>query len=192
MDGSEVWIRFAHDPRRAENAQLRASDRDRDVVRDVLGEALADGRLTMAELDERTDRLAMSKTLGDLPMLIRDLVPETSRELSRVERLSTPEARRAEAERRYRSERRNALQGFLYPTLICLAIWAATDFGGFFWPAFVILACASRPAYLYFNRDDRIRAIESGLERRRAKAIKARDKQAQPERALPEPGAPEH
>jgi hypothetical protein len=192
MDGSEVWTRFAHDPRREENAPLRASDRDRDIVRDVLGDALAEGRLTMAELDERTDQLTTSKTLGDLPALIRDLVPETSRELSRVERLATPEARRAEAERRYRSERRNALQGFLYPTLICLAIWAATDLGGFFWPAFVILACASRPAYLYFNREDRIHAIESSLERRRAKAIKARDKRVESERSLPEPGAQDH
>ena len=189
MDGSEVWTRFAHDPRRPEHAQLRASDRDRDVIRDVLGDALADGRLTMAELEERTDRLGATKTLGDLPALIRDLVPETSRELSRVERLATPEARRAEAERRYRSERRNALQGFLYPTLICLAIWAATDFGGFFWPAFVMVACAGRPAYLYVNRDDRIRSIESGLERRRAKAIKARERRERSGRTLPEPDA---
>jgi hypothetical protein len=67
MDGSEVWERFAHDPRRAENAQLRASDSDRDVVRDVLGDALADGRLTMAELDERTDRLTTSKPWATCP-----------------------------------------------------------------------------------------------------------------------------
>jgi hypothetical protein len=192
MDGSEDRERFAHDPRRAENAQLRASDSDRDVVRDVLGDALADGRLTMAELDERTDRLATAKTLGELPDLIHDLVPVVSRELSKVERLATPETRSAQDERRYRAERRNALLGFLYPSLICLAIWGWTDFGGFFWPAFVILACAGRPAYLYFNRDDRIHAIETSLERRRAKAIKARDKRVQPGQALPDPGPAEH
>ena len=192
MDGSEVWSRFAHDPRREDNAHLRASDRDRDIVSAVLGDALADGRLTMTELDERTDRLTASKTLGDLPPLIRDLVPDVSLELSRVERLATPEAQRAEAERRYRSERRNALQGFLYPSLICLAIWAATDFGGFFWPAFVIIACAGRPAYLLFNRDDRIASIERGLERRRARAIKARERRDGSRRSLPESGASEH
>jgi hypothetical protein len=188
MDGPEVWTRFAHDPRREANAHLRASDRDRQIVSDVLGDALADGRLTMAELDERTDRLAASKTLSELPALIRDLVPETSRELSRVERLATPEARRAEAERRYRSERRNAVQGFLYPTLICLAIWAAAGFG-FPWPLFVIVACAGRPAYLFLNRDDRISSIERSLERRRAKAIKARERREQSGQALPEPEA---
>ena len=187
MQGPEVWTRFAQDPRRDENAHLRASDRDRDVVNDVLGEALADGRLTMAEFDERADQLATSKTLGELPALVRDLVPETSRELSRVERLATPETRRAEAERRYRAERRNALLGFLYPSLICLAIWAGTGFG-FFWPAFVIVACAGRPAYLMFNRDDRIHAIERSLERRRDKAIKARERREEAARQVPEPG----
>ncbi len=185
MDSSQVWTRFPHDPRRDANSHLRASDSDRQIVSDVLGDALADGRLTMAELDERTDRLAASKTLGELPVLIRDLVPEATGELSRVERLATPEARRAEAERRYRSERRNALQSFLYPTLICVAIWAGSGFH-FFWPAFVILACAGRPAYLLFNRDDRVQSIERNLERRRAKAIKARERQ---ERSLPKPDA---
>jgi hypothetical protein len=193
MLGSEVWTRFAHDPRRSENAHLRAGDRDRDVVNDVLGEAVADGRLTLQELDERTDRLAAAKTLGELPDLIHDLVPVVSRELSKVERLATPETRRAEAERRYRAERRNALLGFLYPSLICLAIWGWTDFGGFFWPAFVILACAGRPAYLVLNRDDRIQAIERGIERRRTKAINAREHRDQhPAGPLPESGAPDH
>jgi hypothetical protein len=34
-------------------ADLRASDADRDVAADVLCAAVADGRLTLAELDER-------------------------------------------------------------------------------------------------------------------------------------------
>ena len=183
MQGSEVWPRFAHDPRRAENAHLRASDRDREIVSDVLGEALADGRLTMAELDERTDRLVACKTLGDLPELIRDLVPDTTREVSRFERLTTPEAVRAEAERRFRAERRNALQTFLFPSLICLVIWAAAGFG-FPWPLFVIIGTGGRAAYLVLNREDRVRSIEHGLERRRARAIRAR------ERRGPTPGPP--
>jgi hypothetical protein len=141
----------------------------------------------MAELDERTDALAASKTLGELPALIRDLVPEASSELSRVERLASPAARRAEAERRYRSERRNALQGFLYPSLICVAIWAVAGFG-FPWPLFVIVACAGRPTYLLLNRDDRVASIERNLERRRDKAIKARERRERSAGELPDPG----
>ena len=188
----QVWTRFAHDPRQPEHVHLRASDRDRDVVTEVLGEALADGRLTMAELDERTDRLAVAKTLGELPALILDLVPAAPQAPSRIERLADPEVRHAEAERRYRAERRNAIQGFLYPSLICLAIWAVTDPGGFFWPAFVIIACAGRPAYLLLNRDDRVAAIEHSLERKRERALKARERRDRAFRALGEVRRQDH
>ena len=61
------WSRFPHDPRSPENARLRAADRDRDAVNDLLGTAYAEGRLTSEELDERTDRAASAKTLGELP-----------------------------------------------------------------------------------------------------------------------------
>lgn len=180
-----VWTRFAHDPRREENAHLRASDRDRDVVNDVLGDALADGRLTMAELDERTDRVAQAKTLGELPGLIADLVPATSG-LSRVERLADPALRRAEAERRFRAERHNALMSFLVPSVICLVIWAAAGFG-FPWPLFVILGTGGRAAYLLLNREDRISSIEQGLERKRERALRSRERKEKEPKALPEP-----
>ena len=68
MAGS-IWERFTHDPRHEENARLRASDSDRDVVNDVLGTAYADGRLP-DELDERSDLVARAKTLRELPPLI--------------------------------------------------------------------------------------------------------------------------
>lgn len=180
-----VWTRFAHDPRREENAHLRASDRDRDVVNDVLGDALADGRLTMAELDERADRVAQAKTLGELPGLIADLVPATSG-LSRVERLADPALRRAEAERRFRAERHNAMMSFLVPSVICLVIWAAAGFG-FPWPLFVILGTGGRAAYLLLNREDRISSIEQSLERKRERALRSRERKEKEPRALPEP-----
>ena len=183
MEGSEVWSRFAHDPRRAEHAHLRASDRDRDIVSAILGDALADGRLTMAELDERTDRLAASRTLGELPALIHDLVPQVSRGPVRVDRFATPAARRAEAERRFRIERRHALMGFLYPSLICLGIWAAVGFG-FPWPLFVVLGTGGRTAYLLLNREDRVESIERSLERRHLRAVRAQERH-QGRRSLP-------
>ncbi|HET6165971.1 MAG TPA: DUF1707 domain-containing protein [Marmoricola sp.] len=182
-----IWTRFAQDPRRPENAHLRASDRDRDVVNDILGDALADGRITMDELDERTSRVASAKTLGDLPPLLADLVPAAPTTTRRVDRLGDPAARRAEAERRYVAERRNAVQAFLYPTLVCLAIWAATDFGGFFWPAFVMIACAGRPAYLFLNRLDRTTSIERSLERKHERALRSRERRERQSQPLPEP-----
>ncbi|GAA1782668.1 DUF1707 SHOCT-like domain-containing protein [Actinomadura chokoriensis] len=55
---------------------LRASDADRERVAAVLGEALADGRLTMEEHSERTSRVYAARTLGELTGLTRDLSPE--------------------------------------------------------------------------------------------------------------------
>ncbi|TDD85262.1 DUF1707 and DUF2154 domain-containing protein [Actinomadura darangshiensis] len=55
---------------------LRASDADRERVAAVLGEAVADGRLTMEEHSERTTRAYAARTLGELTGLTGDLIPE--------------------------------------------------------------------------------------------------------------------
>lgn len=55
---------------------LRASDADRERVVSVLGEALADGRITMEEHSERTSQAYAARTLGELTGLTTDLSPE--------------------------------------------------------------------------------------------------------------------
>jgi hypothetical protein len=169
-----VWERFTHDPRQQENARLRAADRDRDVVNDVLGTAYADGRLTSDELDERTDRVAQARTLGELPAVMDDLVaPEVGR---------TPVVRghRAEAERRYRQHRQQALFSFLTPTLICWIIWISLLANGngvwFPWPAFVTIGTGMRYFQLAANREDTIVSIEQDLEKKERKRLQASDR----------------
>lgn len=54
---------------------LRASDADRERVVSLLGEALADGRLTSLEHSERIDQAYASRTLGELSVLTCDLTP---------------------------------------------------------------------------------------------------------------------
>jgi hypothetical protein len=54
-------------------ADLRASDADRDRISDILREALAEGRLDAAEHSERLDQVYAAKTLGELEPLVRDL-----------------------------------------------------------------------------------------------------------------------
>ncbi|MEU6041607.1 MULTISPECIES: DUF1707 SHOCT-like domain-containing protein [Actinomadura] len=56
--------------------ELRASDADRERVAAVLREALADGRLTIDEHAERTERVYAARTLGDLTGLTADLGPQ--------------------------------------------------------------------------------------------------------------------
>jgi len=52
---------------------LRAADTDRERIADVLREAAGDGRLSMAELDERLDAVYAAKTYAELEPITRDL-----------------------------------------------------------------------------------------------------------------------
>jgi hypothetical protein len=52
---------------------MRASDADRDVVVSDLSEHFQAGRLTAAELDERTGRALAARTWGELAELTSDL-----------------------------------------------------------------------------------------------------------------------
>ena len=52
---------------------LRASDADRELVVTLLGEAAADGRLTLDEHAERSERALTARTLGELTVLTSDL-----------------------------------------------------------------------------------------------------------------------
>lgn len=53
--------------------EQRASDADRDTAVDILCAAVAEGRLTLAELDERAGAALSAPTIGELAALIADL-----------------------------------------------------------------------------------------------------------------------
>lgn len=63
------------DPALPEPHELRASDADRDRISQVLNEAVADGRLGMAEFEERLEATYKARTLGELVTLTADLLP---------------------------------------------------------------------------------------------------------------------
>lgn len=52
---------------------MRASDQDREKVAKVLHDAMGEGRLTMAELDERLSTVYAAKTIGELIPVTSDL-----------------------------------------------------------------------------------------------------------------------
>ncbi|ROQ78209.1 uncharacterized protein DUF1707 [Streptomyces sp. CEV 2-1] len=68
---------------------MRASDRDRDQVVEILQVAAGDGRLTAAELDERLDAALSARTAGDLARLTADLpsegMPPQAKDLVRID-----------------------------------------------------------------------------------------------------------
>ena len=77
----QLWSSFDHDPRLPANAPLRAADRDRDLIRAALATAYAEGRLDRDEFDERSEQVTSARTLGELPPIVADLVPDRAIEL---------------------------------------------------------------------------------------------------------------
>jgi hypothetical protein len=180
----DVWGSFAHDPRDPAAAPLRASDADREVIHGVLAEAFATGRLDRAEYDERSTTVVAARTLGDLPPIVADLVPDlpTRTPTGRVQLAS---ASAADIQRRavdkWQDERRNALLGFLGPTIICWAIWLATnlengiDFGDDFpWPLIVMAATLFNFVRVAGSKREIVAGEVERLERKRAKELEKR------------------
>ena len=166
------WGEFAQDPRSPEAAGLRAGDRDRDVVLRVLADGYADGRLTKDEYDERSDLNAGAKTLGELTPLIADLVPHTPPS-STGRALATSDELHRRAVQRWEAERRQAVAGFLIPTIICWVVWFATGMS-FPWPVFVMLGTGIHLLQVQLRREDIVADELRRLEKRQQKALRAR------------------
>ena len=86
-----VFPGFGWDP--AFGADLRASDADRDVAADILCAAVADGRLTLAELNERLEETLSARTLRELARLISDLPGPRSAQPQPAVPAASPSAR---------------------------------------------------------------------------------------------------
>lgn len=197
---SEIWLRLSADPRA--HPELRASDADRGVVFDAVGEAYAQGLLDADEHTERLDAAGAIKTFGEIPPLISDIVapaPETTagstgttQEQARA-RLAlqndsdavptTPEEIDAAARAYWKTMAISSATAFAAPSAICVAIWLFTWSGSghavFFWPLFVILGTGGGFFSTLLNRDRMIR------DRKRKLTMRARaqlgDSEAQSE-----------
>jgi hypothetical protein len=163
-----VWREFEHDPRDPQYAGMRASDRDRAVVHEVLTAAYAEGRLDLEEFEERTAAVTAAKTYAELLPPIRDLTadaapvpfnPAPSGDLERQARLY------------YSDKLREAFFGFLIPNLIVWAIWFMAGHGGFVWPIFVLIPTGANLARVAASRRSIIDERVLKLQRRQAKAL---------------------
>ena len=67
-------------PRPPQGAQPLASDADRDITVDILCAAVGDGRLTLAELEERVGAALSARTRTELAALVADLPGRPSRQ----------------------------------------------------------------------------------------------------------------
>ena len=176
-----IWRRFEHDPRSAAFATLRASDRDRAVVHDVLAEAYSEGRIDRDEFDERTTQVTAAKTYADLVPPIGDLTADAAVP-ARVSSTSEVDVRRS-ARLYYGEKVRDAFFGFLVPNLICWMIWYLVTGRGFIWPVFVSIPTGLNLLRVVTSRRQIIESRVEKLERRQAKAL-------EPPKADPAPPAP--
>ena len=159
------WESFRLDPRQDGNASMRASDADRELVRTVLVDAYGDGRLTREEYDERLNDLYGSRTLGELPALVADLIASgRAPEVSAAPAAPQPTDLRARGARKWRRDVEESLGAFLFPSVISVVIWILIG-GGFFWPAFPIL-------FLGLNLLKTVVQRESAIEREVARLEK--------------------
>ncbi|MYM20710.1 DUF1707 domain-containing protein [Brevibacterium sp. 5221] len=157
---AETWLRLSDSP--FERPALRASDGDRGVVFDALGEAYAAGLIDSDEHAQRLEAAGDVKTLGDILPLLQDLVaPDagptgragqdgalapTQQDRGRLAQLrddepTTPEEIDEAARAHARSVLLASALGWVGPSVLCVAIWAFSQQyagGVFFWPLFVI------------------------------------------------------
>jgi hypothetical protein len=165
-----IWRRFEHDPRDPAYATLRAADRDRAVVHDVLVEAYGDGRIDREEFDERSAQVTAAKTYADLVPPIRDLTADASS----TGVVSVPAADLQRQARLYYGEKvREAFFGLLVPNLICWAIWYFVTGRGFIWPIFVSIPTTLNFLKVATSRGSIVQARVEKLQRREAKALEA-------------------
>lgn len=181
---AQLWASFPHDPRDPAVAPLRASDADRALIQNVLTDAFADGRLDRDEYDERAASVLSSRTLGELPAIVADLVPEHPLVPATLAgRGSLAAAGAAElqqrAEEKWRRDRTEALSGFLLPTVICWVIWSIFMPGGFPWPLFPMIATFINVVRVTTSKRDIIAAEVRRLEKKQAKELEARNKKQQ-------------
>lgn len=191
MSGSaELWRSFPHDPRDPATGSLRASDADRDLVHGVLADAFADGRLDRAEYDERSAALLSARTLGELPPLVVDLVPD--RPLAVADQVPLEAASRGDLEARalesWRSDRREAFLGFVGSAVITWTIWAVVMLGGFPWPLIVNAVAFLNFLRVAANRRELVAAEVRRLERKRDKKLRSQH----PPQELPPAERDEH
>jgi hypothetical protein len=134
--------------------KLRIGDSDRELVSRLLKSAVDEGRLSLAEYDDRLQQVYEAKTVGDLDPITGDLmgagrgvlaVTESGDLAPRVERPqgSPPPQRR----RRPRHDRtpdwiKWMWFGGVVPMVICTVIWVISQVAGSgdpdFWPIWVI------------------------------------------------------
>jgi hypothetical protein len=156
---------------------MRASDADRDIVLTALGEAYAEGRLDREEHDERAEAVTRAKTLGELPPVLDDLVPSTA--VVPFGGALDTRSIQEQAVAKWERGRREAVMGFLIPTVICWAVWMAVG-GGFPWPVFPMIATMIPFIRAIVQKKDIIESNVRGIVRKQERELRRQQRKQLP------------
>ena len=125
--------------------QMRAGDGDRQAVADALKKALDEGRLDIAEYDERLQKEYAAKTYGDLDGPLDDLPGTTVTTRPGAAPAAEPAAPPQRSSRTGQLVRAG-LGGFGGIFIISTVIWLATSIGAghmqYFWPVWLLIPMA--------------------------------------------------
>ncbi|MGH8882225.1 MAG: DUF1707 domain-containing protein, partial [Stackebrandtia sp.] len=109
------------------NENVRASDADREKIVVRLRAATDEGRLNLAEFDDRVQQVYAARTYGELSPILSDL-PEV--------RPQPNIARKGRVSRRVPQWVLIMWTPWVFVNVLCLLIWAVTG-AGYFWPFWV-------------------------------------------------------
>ena len=125
--------------------EMRAGDKDRQLVADRLKAALDEGRLDIGEYDERLQRAYAAKTYADLDGLLADLPSTVPHQQSRVapyrQAAGPPQPPPAPEQRSHHPLAWVGPYGGVF--LVCVLIWGITSASSghltYFWPAWMLI-----------------------------------------------------
>ena len=128
--------------------EMRAGDSDRQAVADKLKQAMDEGRLDLAEYDERLQKAYAAKTYGDLKGLLDDLpsatVPQRVTPTEPVPQQAAPVPQLSSA--RAGQLVRAWLGGFGGIFVLGTVIWLVSSIGSgelrYFWPMWLLIPMA--------------------------------------------------
>jgi hypothetical protein len=137
-------------------ASLRASDADREQFVEQLRRHHTEGRLTLEELTERTERAYAATTLGDLDALATDLPPlhrpagSPGAGTASDGPPARPGPRATDAQAAARAALLRSLLWYGLLSVVLLVVWAMSD-RDYFWPVWPILGFALFLGWQAFN-----------------------------------------
>ncbi|GLZ76796.1 hypothetical protein Afil01_16030 [Actinorhabdospora filicis] len=112
-----------------DSERMRAGDSDREKVVERLRTAMSEGRLSLAEYDERVAEAYKAQTYADLNELLVDLPAPASAERSQLVPPPSPSERDRQIDRRHRDRRKhkhsiaNAWKGWAGFAVFLTGIW---------------------------------------------------------------------